>query len=228
MNTAKRLPGGECDYCQIHIGEKIQLEPVISDTPVRYVCRVIGYLSNRSLVVTAPEAHGKLALLRQDQQFNVRMLSGGSAQGFVSSVLAAPVKPYPHVHLAFPKEMESVIVRNAERVDCDLVTAAQPLHAGKEAWYKTHLLDISVSGGRLRSTRPLAKVGEGLRLMFDLPSLDGTEQMTLAGIVRNHDEATDKEGRPLFHSGVEFRNLNKLQRLFIHSYVLRQILYQRA
>ncbi len=228
MNTVQKLFDDECNYSRIHVGEKVQLEPVVSETPVRYVCRVIGYLSDSSLIVTAPETHGRLALLRQDQQFNVRMLSGSAVQGFVSSVLAAPVKPYPHVHLAFPKAVESVLVRNAERVECDLVAAVQPLQAGKSPWFKTHMLDISVGGGLLRSTRPLAKVGEGLRLTFELPSLDGDEQMTLAGIVRNHEEFFGKDGKSAFHSGVEFRNLNRLQRLFIHAFVLRQVLCHHA
>ncbi len=228
MNTVQKLFDDECNYSRIHVGEKVQLEPVVSETPVRYVCRVLGYLSGSSLIVTAPEVHGKLALLRQDQQFNVRMLSGSAAQGFVSAVLAAPVKPYPHVHLAFPKAMESVLVRNTERVECDLVVAVQLLRAGENAWFKAHMLDLSVGGGLLRSTRPLAKVGEGLRLMLELPSLDGDEQMTLAGIVRNHEEHVEKDGRSVFHSGVEFRNLNRLQRLFIHAFVQHRVLCQRT
>ncbi len=227
MNTAVEIPLDTSGHGRVHVGERVQLEPVVSETPVRYECRVIGYMPEQSLIVTAPQSHGNLVLVRQDQQFNVRMMDGLNAQGFVTGVLAAPVKPYPHLHLAFPKEMERVIVRSAERVDCDLITAAQPLGAKQDAWIKTHMLDISVGGGRLRSTRPLAKIGGGLRLMFELPSLDGAEQLTLNGIVRNHAELKDGNGRRCFHSGVEFRNLNRIQRLFIHAFVVDQILRRR-
>ncbi len=226
MNTATKISADESGYCHVHVGEKIQLEPIAGELSARYICRVIGYVPEQSLIVTAPEVNGKLVLVRQDQQFNVRMLDGINAQGFITGVLAAPVKPYPHLHLAFPREMESVIVRKAERAECDLITAAQPLHAGNDAWIKSHLLDISVGGGRLRSTRPLAKVGEGVRLMFELPSLDGKEQLTIAGVVRNHSESADDSGR-FFYSGIEFRNLNRIQRLFIHAFVMTEILNRR-
>ena len=81
------------------------------DSP-REVVRVIGYVPGSSLIVTMPTNKGKVKIVREGQAYKARMLLGDSVVGFEAKVLFVSLKPYPHMHLQYPKEFAQIIVRN--------------------------------------------------------------------------------------------------------------------
>ena len=107
------------------IGETLQLQFFPGSAEERYYVKLIGFLENKSILVTTPRLEGSALKIPPEQQFIVRMISGNSAQGFTATTLCSTTRPYPHLHLTYPENLESITVRKAERVNCKLIVTVQ-------------------------------------------------------------------------------------------------------
>ncbi|MDP1924970.1 MAG: flagellar brake protein, partial [Thiobacillus sp.] len=91
------------DQIKLAIGDAIQLQFQSDVEPSRSFVTLIGYLEGQSVVVTTPIINGSMMLVREGQDFVVRLFSGKSAYAFTTSAKRVTNTPYPHLHLAYPK-----------------------------------------------------------------------------------------------------------------------------
>lgn len=212
---------------RFQVGSTLQLQPLTGDGSLRHAVRVVGSLPGASLIVTAPLINGKVALIRDNARFTVRQLRGHRVEGFVATVLQCAAKPFPHLHLSYPKEIESVVVRNAQRASCQLPTIvhnATRVEGDSEPKDAT-MVDLSISGARIASHVAMGEVGEMLRLSFPLRVAGVEETIALVSDIRNHTERHGEEaevGRHLY--GVQFRSANRYQLVLMHAFVLEHLL----
>lgn len=203
----------------------LRLQRISPEHEDRFNARVIGYLTGRSLLVTAPIINGKVQIIRDGQRFVVRMLHGSDVQGFISTVLRSAVQPYPYLHLSYPSEIESIVVRNAERVDTNLNAlvrnTADPdidMH-----WHPVRIKDLSITGARLESVDNLGKVNEKLELKFSIEVCDEMEQIRLVVTIRGSippDNPAAASAR--YSTGIQFELESRYQKLLLNNYVLCQ------
>lgn len=207
------------------IGEKIQLQKVPPDRTERYLVTVIGYLLDQSLIITAPlNEFGKTLIIRPGMHFNVRMLHGNSIKGFITIVLQSYSHPYPHVHLSYPKEVESILVRNAQRIctiiRCNVRNTRSP--DAKESYYPGQFIDLSKTGARIESKAPLGAKHEALSMQFSINVNEEDERLGIIGLIRS--VTVKKVGdEDWFHTGVQFKSLNRYQQVLLHAYVLEKL-----
>jgi len=215
------------DILHFSVGAQLQLQAANSESAPRYAVKVIGCLHGTSLVVTTPVVQGRVQLVREGQSFNVRMLQGSSVMGFAARVLASSLKPYPHLHLEYPSVVESIVVRNAQRVSAGLPVTVRNTRSPDEPQYRVaaRLQDLSSTGAKVSYGRPLAQVGDMLQLDFSLQVAGQTEALTLVAAVRNVFErgaaAGSNDGQSYGH-GVQFRSINRFQQLLLHGWVLER------
>lgn len=141
------------------IGGTLQLQFVDDESGRRSYTRMIGYLPERSLPVTAPLRDGKVMRLREGRTMTVRILSGSSVYAFTTSTLASSVRPCPYLHLTDPKDLEMIVVDKAHRPRTNLVASVQ--HRGSDVddarSVSVIIADIGITGALLKSeqsTRP--------------------------------------------------------------------------
>ena len=115
----------------LEIGSILQLQFLTDESNTRHYVKVIGYLQDRSVLVTTPQVQGKLMMVREGQAIAVRSLSGSNVLAFTTAVISSHVKPYPYLHLVYPKQLQAIAVRKAQRVSCR--TTAVVRHCGPEA-----------------------------------------------------------------------------------------------
>ena len=133
------------------IGDTLQLQFSPGNGEDRYYVKLIGFLENKSIVVTTPRIDGSTLKILPEQRFIVRMISGNAAQGFSATALYSTTRPYPHLHLTYPNDLESITVRKAERVNCKLIVTVHneepenSLGEGKSA----SMQDISTAGSQI-------------------------------------------------------------------------------
>jgi len=110
-------------HCTLQAGDSLQLQFV--DYPERgnFMVTVIGYVDGCSLMISAPKMNGHILLLREGQQFSVRLLSGKQIISFQSEVLKVYNNPFSYVHLKPPAEVLQYNVRNAHRVQVDSIAS---------------------------------------------------------------------------------------------------------
>lgn len=217
------------DALRLKVSDILQLQPIGREQASRHKVKVIGYLVGESLVVTAPQTRNGLLLVREGQMFNVRMLEGSSAQGFVSTVLHSYAKPYPHLHLSYPHEVETILVRNAQRVSSHLLVAVRNLkdEDTEKSYYPAYINDISLTGAHLVSKRRLGHPDTMLQLNLLLQVCAEEVQLVLLAIVRSETQRDSGDGGISFHYGVQFQSLNRFQRVLLHGYVLENMLKER-
>jgi c-di-GMP-binding flagellar brake protein YcgR len=216
------------DNLNLPVGKTVQLQLDSPEETPRHAVRVIGYLPGGSLVVSAPTQNGKFVLVRPGLTYNVRMLRGDSVVGFSVKVLHTAAKPYPHLHLEYPKSLEQIVVRNSARVsariDCNVRNTNLP--DSPENFRKAHIVDLSESGAKIASVVPLGEPGDMLQVNFHLDVVGATEQLTLVADIKNifeRLEAADDKKKLIHLNGVQFRAVNRFQQLLLHAWVMGQV-----
>jgi c-di-GMP-binding flagellar brake protein YcgR len=215
----------------LQIGDVLQLQfAPPSDNPDRYAARLIGFLPSQSLVITTPRKSGNPILVRDGQKFTVRMLQGSNIFGFVAQVLQASSKPYPHIHLSYPADVESAVVRNAPRVPTEIqAIVVRPLDAsGGEEQRPVIISDISSTGARVIDQEKLGDVGSTIHVIQTLSVCGSEDILKMRCVIRNIREIPKDGGGVRYLHGVEFGGLSRFQQLIICAYVLGSIARERG
>ncbi len=211
---------------KILVGDRLQLQKVGADTSERYTSTVIGFVPGKSLLVSAPTVNDKSVLVRDGQQFAVRMLQGSYIQAFVAKVLHNALAPYPYLHLSFPREVESIEVRNADRADTNIpvMTKEVNLPDEKQNWKSAFIKDISSTGAKLESMSKIGAQDDVLLLRLKLMICEQEEKLEFQATIKHLEEpknvGADEWG--VFVSGLQFINPGRLEQVLIQNYVLEQ------
>ncbi len=210
----------------VQIGDRLQLQKTSSDRPERYLVQVVGLMAGQSVIITTPRVNGKVAIIRQGQGFTVRVLRGSSIFGFVSSVLQVYSAPFPHLHLAYPREMESIVVRDSLRAATDVqVVVRNNKHPDSREHYRmSQFVDLSNSGARLVSKGPLGQEDEMLSMQFSIEVCGMQENMGMLGKIRGMGKRNVQGDALQFWTGIQFQALNRFQKVLLQAYALEKCL----
>ncbi len=211
------------DILKLQVGDVVQLQHISPDKDDRYTVSVIGFLAGESLLVTAPTIKGKVQFILDSQKFAVRMLRGSHVYGFKTTVIQTAVKPYPYLHLSYPKEVESITVRNAERVETRIPALARNTLKPDEKhnWQTVVITDLSTTGIRLESMQSLGNQGETVQIHFKLDVCGSEESMDLTADIRNAAPRGSR-GKSGHYTGAEFCALDRFYKVVLHDHVLDQ------
>lgn len=215
-STAERAP-----ELNLQVGEALQIQFMDDDTRGQFYVKVVGFLPEKSIVVTAPEKRGKALLVREGRAVLARSYSGVQAHGFTCTVLRACVQPYPYLHLSYPAKVERVPDRQASRVRSAI---AVKVRGSDGAEVPAVIRDVSTTGAQLLAATSVGRSGERVVIHARLP-LDvlGDQAIDLPAVVRNaQEEPALKDSLWRFKCGVEFEPLDPQSTL-----VLRAYLYER-
>lgn len=211
------------DETRIQPGEAMQIQSSLDST--RFSVRLIGYLKNRSIIVTNPVEEGGAVYLKEGQAFVARVFSGKFVFAFPCTVLASPVKPYPHVHLSYPGDVLGVNVRKAERVRVRAIAAFESPGGERGSGI---VVDMSCGGAFLVSRSSAIQLGMDTQIHFKL-TVSGLEYlMTLRGHVKSirANDSDAMEGGMGY--GVQFHDVSHEDNLVLASFVFQQLAENRT
>ncbi|MCW8899291.1 MAG: flagellar brake protein [Gammaproteobacteria bacterium] len=207
-----------------NVGDTLQLQFSPNKKDERFYVKLIGFLENKSILVTTPRSDGVPLRIPAEQKFIVRMISGNSAQGFSAQAIHATSHPYPHLHLTYPKDLESITVRKAERVNCKLIVTVQNVESenttadGRSA----SMQDISTAGSQLLSNDTLGEVGDTITINSKVNVADIEQYLTISGKIRRAvEKENSKSGK--YEYGIEFILLEDKDKLLLHGFVYEQM-----
>ncbi|HEX5638010.1 MAG TPA: flagellar brake protein [Gammaproteobacteria bacterium] len=213
---------------KVKLGDPVQLQLIPDDGRDRLNAKIIGHANNKSLIITAPgTSGGKLALLRENQRFVVRMLQGNRVYGFESEILKFYTLPFPHIHLSHPKDVESIVVRGAQRVQASNLVVSVQSDKITTAVAAT-LLNLSASGALMQCAQVLGKLDDKLTISLELDISGIRKYLRIGAIIRNLSTPEDREAHeaPQYRYGLQFLDLDEDQRLILTAYVYEQIIKQ--
>lgn len=200
------------------VGSTLSIETI---SPVRkYAVRLLGYAEGRSLLISAPLRDGREVLLEKDASLTVRLLEGRKVCAFETRVIYRSVQPYTYYHLAYPDQIESMQIRDSERIDTVVDTLVDSDFDIVGEWPKqAKINNLSKTGARVVSSNFLGELGHELIVEFDLDVSGMNKCICLTGIVRNaeHKAATDDRNR--YVVGIQFVDLTDEARLTLANFI---------
>ena len=209
----------------LHVGEALQLQFMDDDTRGQFYVKVIGFLPDRSVMVTTPEKDGQAMHVREGRAVLARSYSGEHARGFTCTVLRSCVQPYAYLHLSYPNKVETMLERQSSRVRSALAVGVRPVSAPADSRdIPAVIRDISITGAQLLASASVGNSGDRVTIRARLPIAKiGDQAVELPALVRNAQEETEiRDSLWHYRCGVEFEPLDPPTTL-----VLRAYLYER-
>ena len=212
---------------RLAIGEVIYLQAQSGDAIERYSVRLIGMSKSRSVIVTTPMVDGKYLLMREGQAFILRAFSGKSAYAFSTQILKSVNTPYPYLHLAYPREVRSLVVRKGARAVVTVICAItscddDPLQAAGT------LVNLSVGGALMLVKEPPGRKGQRLGIKFKLV-LNGIEALLeLQAIIRAINFDQSGETNMPCQVGIQFVEVSAEDSMPLLAFVYQELLEQSS
>jgi len=216
----------------LQTGVKLQLQFLDETRRDRYQVTVIGYVEGHSLMITAPQKNGNFVLLREGQQFVVRLLSGTQIIGFNSEVLKVYNNPFSYVHLKPPLKVEQLNVRNAHRVELKVIASIQNIDREKESGDIIKPADnksssaivnnMSTTGCQIQIFEPVSDDVKELMINAKITVAEQERILTMEAEICSHREA-EIDGKNWQLYGMKFNEMNDDRRLLLNCFVYEQL-----
>lgn len=209
----------------LQVGEALQVQFMDDETRGQFYVKVVGFLPERSVVVTTPEKDGQPMAVRDGRAVLARSFSGEQARGFTCVVLSSATQPYPHLHLSYPTKVETMLERQSSRVRSALAVGVRLPEMAEDARDVPAVIrDLSITGAQLLASGPVGRSGDRVLIRARLPVAKiGDQAVDLPAMVRNAVEETGvRDSLWRYRCGVEFEPLDAQTTL-----VLRAYLYER-
>ncbi len=223
--------------CALQAGDTLQLQFLDEPERGRYPVTIIGYVEDCSLMITAPKMNGHILLLREGQQFVVRLLSGKQVIGFNSEVLKVYNNPFAYVHLKPPVEVQQCKVRNAYRVNMDDIASIQCVDDEGNSEQNSEknkssdilaakILDMSTTGCQLQLLNPLPEKMENIIISTKVKVAEQERLLSLEAQVCSHREA-ENNNKQVHLYGVKFMETNDDKRLLLNGFVYEKLVHEK-
>lgn len=216
---------------KLQVGDSVQVQLFTAEpNETRYIVRVLGFQPGVSLLIHTPRAKGNALLLREGQLMTVRLLTGNTVYGFESRILRVCLSPFPYLHVAYPKEFESLVVRKAQRARTSIIASVENADRPSDSKepYPAIIADLSTAGAMLSASMRMGEVGDSImiRAKFVVGGIE--KYLSVAAVIRGVREREGEDGGIRHHHGVEFQILEPDDQLVLHGYVYEQIALGKA
>lgn len=227
MKVMEAAQAPELNNLRLRFGDALQLQFVGEDP--RFTVRLVGYLENRSIIVTNPIHNRRLVPVRTGQDLNIRLMVNDRACAFVTRVIHTYRVPYPHMHLEYPQELVTNQFRKAVRVETRIDGTVINRSIGDRAKdIACYMQDLSETGTHLVTPIRIGKTGDEIALSFTLNIGGIKRQLEVPAILRGRIKAGDEDTEERrVHYGVEFLSVPEDARVeliaFIYSKLSTQV-----
>lgn len=213
------------EEARLQIGDLVSLQMQRDNAVLRYSVKLVGMLKGRSVLVTSPMVDGHYLLMRDGQSFILRAFSGKSAYAFATEILKTVNTPYPYLHLAYPREVRSLVVRKGSRADVKVICAVASCEDATLQAAGT-ITNISVGGALITFKESFGHKGEHIVVKFKAV-VNGIEALLeLKSAIRaiNVDPTGDTD-MP-YRLGVQFIDIPPEDSIPLLAFVYQELLEQ--
>ena len=203
----------DLDSVRWYVGETFYLQ-VHDNTSIRYTVKLVGFVKNKSILVTAPVMDGKGALIRDGQTFIVRAFPGKKAYAFTASALKSVFSPHPYLHLSYPKLVRCTAIRQGSRATVKIIASVTV--GNPEQTAAATLSDLSMGGSSGVIKKPLGKKNDTGIIKFKVNAAGNDEYLSLNIILRS---ITPTENTDEYRHGFEFVDVSTQSKLILSAFV---------
>lgn len=206
------------DQLHLRFGDMMQLQ--VEDQNARYTVKLIGYLADRSIIVTAPVIKGRLVTMRSGTKIQLRMMLNDIVCAFSSMVTHLCRSPYPYMHLQYPHSVVANFVRKSIRVETQVAVLVINTSVGERAKeMSASIIDISETGARLVTPRRIGKKEDDIRLKMFLDIRGIHRVLETEAVLRGRLKPRIEKEKPEVHYGIEFASMSEEARIALIAFV---------
>ncbi|HSH72231.1 MAG TPA: flagellar brake protein [Methylophilaceae bacterium] len=216
----------ELPFKSLKLGETLQISPTSDETgSTKYFVKFIGGIDKKSLICTLPTIDDKVAFIKENTGYSVRMFSGKHVFRFNTMVDAVLNRPYPHMHLKFPREVYSNRLRKNQRVNVNIIISMTSLDqpSGETGKSAGRIIDMSLGGAMIEAYKTAGKVGESLECSFKINMEGGEALFVIPAILRSIVETKQADGRMLYKQGIQFKEIRFQDKIVLQSYIFQAL-----
>ncbi len=225
MPRLKAVASAPAADLNLQIGEALQIQFMDDETRGQFYVKVLGFLPERSVIVSTPDKDGQPMSVREGRAVLARSYSGDQARGFTCTVLRSCTQPYAYLHLSYPSKIETMLERQSSRVRSALAVGVRTVQMSEEARdIPAVIRDLSITGAQLLASASVGQSGDRITVRARLPIAKiGDQPLELPSLIRSAQEETGvHDSLWRFRCGIEFDRLDAQTTL-----VLRAYLYER-
>jgi c-di-GMP-binding flagellar brake protein YcgR len=208
----------------IKLGESIQISPLTDDTnSTKYIVKFLGGLEKHSIICTAPTQDDKLIFIKEHAGFLVRLFSGKEVYNFTTTTSAVLSKPFPHIHLKFPRGVYSRNLRKNQRVQTSIICSLINHGSGefKDIKSSGRIVDISMGGAMIEANKIAGDVNDEIECTFKLKLNDTEVLFSIPSILRNISEHPEDENNQKYSQGVQFKDIPFQEKTMLQNYIFQ-------
>lgn len=212
------------EEARLQIGDVVSLQSLANEAE-RYSVRLIGMTKGRSVLVSTPTIDGKYLLMKEGAGFVVRGFSGKNAFAFATQILKNVNTPYPYLHLTYPREVKSLVVRKGTRANVRLICAvADEKNPNRTA--AGAIVNISVGGALVTLKEPFGEKGDHMIIKFKA-MVNGIEALLeLKSVIRAINLEHSADAELPYRVGVQFVDIAPEASIPLLAYVYQELLEQ--
>ena len=203
------------------IGTELFIEHPESDAQDYSCVTLIGFLHAQSLIVSLPRREEHIVQVDRGDELIVRFSQADTIYAFNSSIMEIIQKPYPHIHLTYPENIQAKLLRRGNRID--VAKHALQLKIRNSGFDgAVTIADISEHGAKLISDSNLGQLEEKLTIELDLPQYPEKVELNCK-ICHTQSYMDEDSNKQTFCHGIEFFGLNTMALSFINSFIYENI-----
>jgi len=222
MPRLKAVASTPAAELNLQVGEALQVQFMDDETRGQFYVKVLGFLPERSVIVTTPENAGQAMSVREGRAVLARSYSGEHARGFTCTVLRSCTQPYAYLHLSYPSKIETMLERQSSRVRSALAVGVRVTDMPADARdIPAVIRDLSLTGAQLLASAAVGRSGDRITVKARLPIAKiGDQPVDLPALIRNAQEETGvHDSLWRFRCGIEFEPLDAQTTLTLRAYL---------
>ncbi|MCB5206938.1 flagellar brake protein [Methylovorus mays] len=209
---------------QLEIGDNIQIKFLTtSGSQDAFFVKFLGGMAQRSIVCSLPVVNDRVMFIKEGSAFSVSLFSGRNVYAFTTTAEVVYSRPYPHMHLAYPRMVTMSKIRRSQRIQVNIITSFTNLSTLLKSKASGMLVDISMGGALVESTEGVGQVGHELECNFKL-HINGTETFfTLPSHICSQRTIQTDSGKLVVQQGLEFDDIPYQQKILLQNFILQSI-----
>jgi c-di-GMP-binding flagellar brake protein YcgR len=210
----------------LKVGEIFQLSQQgdFADS-TKYNVKYIGGVDKKSIICTVPSVNDKTLYIKEFSGFSVQFFSGKNIYRFVTVVDAVFSRPYPHMHLMFPKELTVNRLRKNQRINVSIIASIKNLTPGSrfDEIQSGKFVDLSLGGSMVESNKAGLQEGDAIECSFKVNLEEQDVLLVVKGFIRSVSTTQSANGKTHYRYGLQFDVIPFQEKIVLQNYIFKYL-----
>ena len=211
-------------FKKFKLGESLQISSLSESAgSAKYFIKFIGGIDKKSLICTLPLIDDKVMFVKENSGFSVAMFTGKGVYRFNTIVDNVFSRPFPHMHLKFPREVYLKSLRRNQRAPVSIIVSLLNKSEGDyvNTKFSGRIVDLSLGGILVESNKINGNVNDLIECTFKV-NMDGEELLFVSdSTLKSFSSSDQPDERTIIRYGLQFKGMAFQNKLILQNYIFQ-------